>query len=86
MNLIEYIGTLRREDIYLVIAFFAFCVYIVAALWVVNHDSLRIKITDKLMAWTEKVEAFNAKYSYNDQYDSEWMDYDKWRASRDKIR
>ena len=35
----------------------------------------------KLENLTQKIEAFNRRYSNYDEYDSEWMDFKKYKES-----
>lgn len=81
MNVLTQLMALRGIDICLILLFVLFSVAIVAGMIIVSQEQIARWVYRKVNAFIVKVEAFSKRYSYEDEFDPEWMDSKKFMES-----
>lgn len=81
MNVFTQLMALRGIDICLILLFVLFSVAIVAGMIIVSQEQIARWVYRKVNAFVVKVEAFSKRYSYEDEFDPEWMDAQKFMES-----
>ena len=81
MNIMVQLMSMRHIDICLILLFVVFSVAIVAGMIIVSQEQLARWVYRKVNALIVKVEAFNKRFSYEDEFDPEWMDAQKFVES-----
>lgn len=80
-KMIQTLLSFRRIDICLILMFAVFAAAIVLSMLILNSEKIATYVFRKLENLTQKIEAFNRRYSYHDEYDSEWMDYKRFKET-----
>lgn len=81
MNVFTQLMSLRGIDICLILLFVLFSVAIVAGMIIVSQEEIARWVYWKVNALISKVEAFSKRFSYDDAFDPEWMDAQKFMES-----
>ena len=79
--MIQTLLSFRRIDICLILMFAVFAIAIVLSMLILNSEEIATYVFRKMENHTQKIEAFNRRYAYHDEYDSEWMDYKRFKET-----
>ena len=82
MCLMKQLMSLRHIDICLVLMFAVFAVAIIVGIVVTSKEEIAIYVYRKVTAITERIESFNKQFSYQDEFDPDWMDAQKYMESK----